>query len=47
MLAGFERLENLNLYSAGDDATFSEENATEPAGRTNCGQPGRASSPVA
>jgi hypothetical protein len=40
MLAGSERLEKLNLYSAADDATFSGENATEPAGRTNHGQTG-------
>jgi len=38
MLAGSERLEKLNLYSADDDATFSGENATEPAERTNHGQ---------
>jgi hypothetical protein len=43
MLAGFEHLENLNLYSAGDDATFSEENATEPAeGPTVASRVGRA-----
>jgi hypothetical protein len=35
MLAGFDRLENLNLYSAGDDAAFSDEIATELAGRTD------------
>jgi hypothetical protein len=29
MLAGFERLENLNLYSAGGDATFSGETTTD------------------
>jgi hypothetical protein len=40
MLAGSERLEKLNLYSADHDATFSGENATEPAGRTNQGQTG-------
>ena len=38
MLAGSERNEKLNLYSASDDATFSGESATEPAGRTNHGQ---------
>jgi hypothetical protein len=47
MLAGFDRLENLNLYSAADDATFSGENATEPAGRTNRGQPGLGELPPA
>jgi hypothetical protein len=45
MLAGSERLEKLNLYSADDDATFSGENTTEAAGRTNHGQTGAGISP--
>jgi len=45
MLAGSERNEKLNLYSAADDATFSGEIATEPAGRTNHGQTGAEISP--